>query len=183
LSSGNILRHRPDGSTLSHVESTHGFLIGRKLIGVENSSTSYQTGVTVFLKPLGSKGGTLSSENSRLGITCLFNGLQFLVLSGFIVGGGGETKGLPDGVDTRRSKVCLTDEGKVDSESGKAEKRFALGGLLLGLVHLVTKTILVKCPLETNLRDACIRWISASPGVFKTDRCSLEEAKVFRNKN
>mmetsp|Transcript_35321 Transcript_35321/g.59968 ORF Transcript_35321/g.59968 Transcript_35321/m.59968 type:complete len:247 (-) Transcript_35321:159-899(-) len=175
LSSSNILRNRPDGSRLTHVETTHRFLIGGELISIENTSTSYKTRVSVFLKPLGSESSTLTSTNTLLGALRLGNCLHFLVLSGLVVRGGSESNGLPNGVHAGRAEVGLTDDGKVDSESREAQKGLALGSLLRGLVHFVTKAICVKGILKTDFGDA----LRANPGIIEAVGSSLKETEIL----
>mmetsp|Transcript_24122 Transcript_24122/g.50507 ORF Transcript_24122/g.50507 Transcript_24122/m.50507 type:complete len:264 (-) Transcript_24122:64-855(-) len=177
LSSRNIVRNRPDRSRLSHVETTHGLNIRRKLIGIEDSSTSHQTRVSVLLQPLGSKRCALSSKNTNLGTSCLLDGLQFLCLSRRVVRRGRETEGFPDGVHTGRAEVGLTDDGKVDIESGKTEEGLTLGSLFRGLVHFVSEALFAEGPFETDFGDA----LSAvtDPGIFEAVGGSLQEAEVL----
>ncbi len=178
LSLGNILGNRPDGPRLAHVEASHGLLIRRKLIGVENSSASHETGVSVFLEPLGPNGRSLSSAHALLGHTRLLDSLDLLVLSGLVVGSGGKSQGLPDGVHAGRAEVGLSDEGEVDGEAREAEEGFAVGGLLGGLVHFVAEAVFVEGSLEADFGDAF--GAGAGPGVVEAPDGSFQKAKVWR---
>jgi len=179
LSLGNRLGNGPDSSRLSHVEPTHGLLIRRKLIGVKNSSTSHETRVSILLEPLGPNRRSLSSAHSILGHPSLLNGLDLLVLSRLVVGSGGESQGLPDGVDAGRAEVGLSDEGEVDGEARKAEKGFALGGLFGGLVHFVAEAVFVEGSFEGDFGDAF--GAGAGPGVVEAPDGSLQETEVWRS--
>ena len=110
-----------------------------------------------------------------VGLTGLFDGLQLLLLSGVVVGGGGEAQGLPDGLDLGRADVGLPDEGEVDSEAGKAGETSDLVGLLVGAVEAVAKAVLVETLLKTDLGDDLL----SVPEVFEADARVLEQTKVL----
>ena len=174
LSRLDNIRNRPDGSGLAHVESSHGFLIRGKLVGVENATTSYKTGVSVLVQPVLADFLSGSSENTLLGVTSSFNGFQLFVLASFVVGSGSEAKSFPDAGHLGGSQVGLADEGEAHGESGQAEQGTDFIGFLDRAVHLVTKTVLVKAIFQANFGDD----FNACPFVVKAELASLKEAEV-----
>ena len=182
LSGLDDLGNGPDASGLTHVEPTRGFFIGRELVGVEDSAGSHQSGVSVLLEPLrallgtataGSEHGLVLVDTVLRGLA-LLDGLLLLELSGLVVGGGGETDGLPDGGDLGWSEVGLADEGKVDIEAGKVQEASDLVGLLGGAVHSESKTVLVEACLEGGLGDDLL----STPKVIEAESGSFEETEI-----
>lgn len=177
LSFRNILRDRPDGAALSHVESAHGLLVCRKLVGVKNSTTSHESGVTILLEPLCALCGTLGPSDAHLGSPGLFDGLHLLVLTRLVVGSGGETDGFPNRRNARRAEVGLSNEREIDIEPGESEEGFLLGGLLRCLVQSVSKSFLGESILQADLGDGLI----AVPEILKSKAGALKEAEVCAN--
>mmetsp|Transcript_21769 Transcript_21769/g.31252 ORF Transcript_21769/g.31252 Transcript_21769/m.31252 type:complete len:211 (-) Transcript_21769:338-970(-) len=167
-------RNRPHLSTLSHVESAHRLLVSGELVGVEDTSGSHQTRVSVLVEPLGADSGTLSSFDSLGSGTGLFDGLQLFLLSGFVVGSGGETESLPDGSHLWWSEVGLSDQWEVDGESWKVHETSNLVGFLFGTVQSVTESVLVKTLLEADLGDDLI----SVPEILETDSGVLEKTEI-----
>ena len=170
----DVVRDRPDATALAHVEPPHRFLVGAELIGVEDPAAPHQPGITVLLEPLGSDGRALAAQYAHLGIARLLDGLNLLELTCLVVGRGREPERLPDGVDAGGSEVGLPDEGQVDGETGQAEERLALCGLLGGLVQAVAEAVLREGRLEARLRNARV----AAPQVLEAISGTLEETEV-----
>mmetsp|Transcript_1901 Transcript_1901/g.2660 ORF Transcript_1901/g.2660 Transcript_1901/m.2660 type:complete len:261 (-) Transcript_1901:113-895(-) len=171
----NNLWYRPDGSGLSHVESTHGLLICGKLISVENSSSAYKTRVSKLFQPILADFGALSTQNTLLRGTGGFDGLELFDLTGFVIGGGGEAQSFPYTGHLGRSQVGFSNERKIDSESWQAKQRTNFVGFLFGTVHLVSKTVLVQSLFKTNFGNG----FNTFPGIVETKFGSFEQTKVF----
>ena len=177
LSSLDICGNRPDRATLSHVESTHGLLISGQLICVENTSRSDKTRVSILFEPLGANFGSGTVQDTFGRSSGLFNGLELLLLAGFVVRSRRESKSLPDAGHLGGSQVGFSNERKVDGDSWEVIKSSNGIGFLLGTVHLVSETILVQSLFKTNLGDAFL----TKPCIVERVNGTLEEAKVYQS--
>jgi hypothetical protein len=72
------------------------------------------------------------------------------------------------------SKVRLSNNGKVDSESREITQSTDLFCLLFRTVQTVSKTILIEALFDANLRNDLI----AFPKIVKTNAGALEKAKI-----
>merc|ERR1719223_1388935 len=117
----------------------------------------------------------MTSLDTLLGLTCLGNCLELFLLTSFVIRGRSESESLPDGFNLGWSKIGLSNNGKIDIESGEISKISNLVSLLHGTVKTVTKTFLIEGLLESCLRDNSISF----PKVFETNSTSLQKAKIF----
>lgn len=174
----NNFRDRPDTSRLAHVESTHGYLIGRELVGVKDSTTAHQTRVSILFQPFTTNLGTGSVQDSLFIDTGSLDGLNLFLLTRFIVRSRRKTESLPDGCHLGGSQVNLTNKGNVKSLRGKTTQNTNFVSFLFGTVQSVTETVLVQALFETNLGNALL----AFPCVVKRVLGALEETKVYKRR-
>jgi len=102
------------------------------------------------------------------------DGLLLFGLAGGVVGGGGETNGLPDGSNLGWSKVGLSDQWKIEGNSRKIQEASDLIGLRWSSVHSESKSVLVETLFKGGFGDDLL----TGPQVFETNSGVLEQSEI-----
>mmetsp|Transcript_9098 Transcript_9098/g.11206 ORF Transcript_9098/g.11206 Transcript_9098/m.11206 type:complete len:201 (-) Transcript_9098:291-893(-) len=149
----NSFRDRPNPSTLSHVETTHWLFISGKLISIENPPRADKTRVSVLIQPFLPNLRARPVQHSLRGNLRLLNSLHLLHLPRLVIRRGGETKRFPNRGYLGRTQIGLSNERKIEFNSGKIVHAANFVSFLLCAVETVSKSVLVQAVFEANFGD------------------------------